>query len=212
MLKVKKFVVNPIQENTFVLYDETKECAIIDAGFYYGEEKDEVDYFIEKNRLKPARLINTHCHFDHIMGVEYIREKYSLKFEAHPDDAFWVEKAIDQGKLFNIEMNAVSPIDKFLNEGESIEFGNTLLKVIHLPGHSPGHIVFYERTCKMLFAGDVIFYGSIGRTDLPGGDYDTLINGIKSKLLTLPEDTAVYCGHGPETSIGFEKEQNPFLI
>ena len=211
MLKVEKFVVNPVQENSFVLYDETKECAIIDAGFYYGEEEDEVDYFFEKNELKPVKLINTHCHFDHMMGVEYLRNKYSLKFEAHKDDDYWVERAVNQGRMFNIKMNPVSPIDNFISENDLVQFGETTLKIIHIPGHSPGHIVFYSEKDKMLFAGDVLFYGSIGRTDLPGGDYNTLIQSIKSKLFDLPEDTVVYCGHGPETTIGFEKNNNPFL-
>lgn len=211
MLTVKKFVVNPIQENTFLLFDETKECVLIDAGFYYGEEEDEVDYFIERNNLKLLRLINTHCHFDHIMGVEFIRKKYRLDFEAHELESFLVNLAVEQASLFGFEMKPVSPIDKFLDGNEDVCFGNSKLKVIHVPGHSPGHIVFYDEPGGNLFTGDVLFYGSIGRTDLPGGDYPSLISNIKSKLFGLPDHTVVYSGHGPETSIGFERTYNPFL-
>jgi hydroxyacylglutathione hydrolase len=211
MLTIKKFVVNPIQENTYLLFDETNECVIIDAGFYFGEEEDEVDYFIERKNLKPVRLINTHCHFDHILGIEYLRKKYMLDFEAHELEAFLVDKVVEQALMFGVEMKPVSPIDKFLGGNEDVRFGNSKLQVIHIPGHSPGNIVFYEKTGGSLFAGDVLFYGSIGRTDLPGGDYQTLISSIKSKLFGLPGGTTVYCGHGPETTIGFEMAYNPFL-
>jgi hydroxyacylglutathione hydrolase len=211
MITIKKFVVNPIQENTFLLFDETNECTIIDAGFYYGEEEDEVDNFIEKHGLKPVRLLNTHCHFDHIMGVEYLRKKYNLNFEARSQEAILVSHAVEQATLFGFEMSPVSPPDKFLDGDEYLFFGNSKLKVIHVPGHSPGHVVFYDEAGGNLFAGDVLFTGSIGRTDLPGGDYQTLISGIKSKLFALPANTTVYCGHGPETTIGFEMAYNPFL-
>ncbi len=211
MLKVEKFVVNPIQENSFLVYDETNECIIIDAGFYYGEEEDEVDYFIEKNGLKLVKLINTHCHFDHILGVEYLKNKYNTPFEAHQEDEFLIERAVAQGAMFGVEMKPVSGIDNYITEDTIIKFGNTELQVIHVPGHSPGHVALYSAKHKILIAGDIIFYGSIGRTDLPGGDYNTLITGIKEKLMVLPEDTVIYCGHGPETTVGFEKMNNPFL-
>ncbi|MBN1820143.1 MAG: MBL fold metallo-hydrolase [Prolixibacteraceae bacterium] len=211
MLEIKKFIVNPIQENTYLLYDETKECIIVDAGFYYGEEEDEVDYFIEKNGLKPVRLINTHCHFDHLMGIEYLRNRYNIGFDVHREDEFLIERAVEQAARFGFEMKPVAKADNYLVENDVVRFGNTDLNVIHVPGHSPGHVVLHAQNDKMLIVGDVLFYGSIGRTDLPGGDYNTLINGIKSKLLCLPEDIVVYCGHGPETTIGFEKSYNPFL-
>ncbi len=211
MLTIKKFVVNPLQENSFVLYDETKECIIIDAGFYYDDEKTEIDTFIVENQLIVTKLVNTHCHFDHIMGIEYLRGKYKVPFFAHKEDSFWIEKAVEQGEMFNIPMNPVSPIDTYIDENNLVEFGNSSLRVIHVPGHSPGHIVFYSEENSKLIAGDVLFYGSIGRADLPGGDYNTLVSAIKSKVLVLPTDTKVYCGHGPETTIGFEKANNPFL-
>ena len=211
MIKIEKFVVNPLGENSFIISDETGECIFVDPGFFYDEEHDEVRDYIKTNNLKPVKITNTHCHFDHIMGVEFVRNEFKIPFLAHVNDAFWVEKAIDQSNMFGFEMNPVLPADALLIENDFVEFGNTKLKIIHVPGHSPGHVVFYCESDHKLIAGDVLFYGSIGRTDLPGGDYETLISNIKNKLFHLPDDTAVYCGHGPETTIGFEKRTNPFL-
>lgn len=211
MIKVEKFVVNPLGENSFLLYDETGECVFVDPGFYYDEEHQEIKDFISENNLKPVSITNTHCHFDHIMGVEFIRNEYKIPFCAHASDAFWVEKALDQGKMFGFKMKTVSPINNFITETEKLKFGNSQMEIIHLPGHSPGHVVFYAKEDKILIAGDVLFYGSIGRTDLPGGNYETLISNIKNKLFALPDDTKVFCGHGPETTLGFEKASNPFL-
>ncbi len=211
MIKVEKFVVNPLGENSYIISDDTGECIFIDPGFYYEEEYEEVKAYIIENRLIPVKITNTHCHFDHIMGVEFIRNEYNIPFCAHQADAFWVEKAIDQGKMFGFKMDAVSPIDEFLKEDDHIKCGNSKLEIIHIPGHSPGHVVFYSPDDKILIAGDVLFYGSIGRTDLPGGNHETLISGIKNKLFSLPSETKVYSGHGPETTLGFEKSTNPFL-
>ena len=211
MIQIKKFTFNQVQENTFVVYDETGECAIIDAGCYFDNERQELDAFISQKQLKPVRLINTHCHFDHIMGITHCRTKYNLEFESHPNEAVLVEQASEQGDLFGIPMEPVDPPDAFFQEGDNIKFGNSYLQVIEAPGHSPGGVVFYNSEQKILIAGDVLFYGSIGRTDLPGGSFERLVGHIKTKLLTLPEETVVYCGHGPETTIGFEKMNNPFL-
>jgi len=211
MIKVEKFVVNPLGENSFIVSDETGECIFIDPGFYYEEEFQEIADYIRYNKLKPVKITNTHCHFDHILGVEFVRKEFNIPFYAHEADEFWVERVVDQGQMFGFEINPVSPIDQFLKENEFVEFGNTKLKIIHVPGHSPGHVVFYNEPEQVLIAGDVLFYGSIGRTDLPGGNYETLISGIKNKLFPLPDNTKVYCGHGPETTLGFEKSTNPFL-
>lgn len=211
MISVKKFVVNPLGENSFIVYDETGECIFIDPGFFYEDEYQEIREFITKNKLNPVKIINTHCHFDHIMGVEFVRNEFKIPFFAHAEDNFWVEKAVQQAEMFGFEMESVMPADSFLVENEFVEFGNSRLQIIHIPGHSPGHVVFYSKNDKMLIAGDVLFYGSIGRTDLPGGNYQSLISNIKIKLFTLPDETKVYCGHGPETSLGFEKRTNPFL-
>ena len=211
MIQIKKFTFNPVQENTFVLYDETNECAIIDAGCYFDYEELQLDQFIAEKQLKPVRLINTHCHFDHIMGITYCRARYKLQLETHADEAILVEHAVDSGDRFGIPMEPVDAPDSFFKEGDRLTFGNSYLEVIESPGHSPGGVVFYNPEQKILIAGDVLFYGSIGRTDLPGGSFEQLTNNIKTKLLTLPDETIVYCGHGPETSIGFEKKNNPFL-
>lgn len=211
MISVQKFIVNPLRENSYLLYDETGECIVVDAGFFYEEEFQEVSGFIEAHNLKPVKLINTHCHFDHLMGVEYMRKKYGLPFSCHPDDAFLIERAAQQAAMFGFEMSFVGAADDSISEGDIITFGNSNLTTIRVPGHSPGHVVFYSEADKFLLAGDVLFYGSIGRTDLPGGSYEELIENITRKLLVLPSDTKVYCGHGPETTIGFEKTNNPFL-
>lgn len=211
MIKIEKFVVNPLQENTFVISDETGKCVFVDPGFYFDVERNEIKQYIEDNHLKPVMIANTHCHFDHIMGVEFLRGEYKIPFRAHPDDAFWVEKAIAQAEMFGFEMEPVREPDAFFADDEPLKFGNTELQIIHVPGHSPGHVVFYFENEKMLIAGDVLFNGSIGRTDLPGGHYQTLISGIKTKLFSLPDETTVYCGHGAETTLGFEKSSNPFL-
>ena len=211
MIHVEKFIVNPLQENSYVVSDETGECVFIDPGFFYTEEHDEVKQYITDKKLKPVKIINTHCHFDHIMGVEFIRNQFNIPFAAHPDDAFWIEKATDQGHMFGFEVKPVRPIDSFLHENEQVKFGNSVFEIIHIPGHSPGHVVFYNKESGILIAGDVLFYGSIGRTDLPRGNHESLVSNIKNKLFKLPDETKVYSGHGPETTIGFEKTTNPFL-
>ena len=212
MISIKKFTFNPVQENTFIVYDETGECTIIDAGCYFDYERQELDKFIIEKQLKPVRLINTHCHFDHIMGITHCRAKYHLPFETHPDEEVLVERAVDHGDRFGIPVEPIDAPDSYFREGDQITFGNSYLEVIEAPGHSPGGVVFYNPEQKILIAGDVLFYGSIGRTDLPGGSFEQLTGNIKTKLLILPEETVVYCGHGPETTIGFEKKNNPFLM
>ena len=210
-MQIKKFTFNPLQENTFILFDETGECAIIDAGCYFENERQELDHFIAEKKLKPVRLINTHCHFDHIMGITHCRTKYHLQFETHANEALLVEQAEEHGDLFGIPMEPIDAPDSFFQESDRITFGNSYLQVIEAAGHSPGGVVFYNPEQKILIAGDVLFYGSIGRTDLPGGSYEQLVGNIETKLLILPEETVVYSGHGPETTIGFEKRSNPFL-
>ena len=211
MLKIKKFAVNPLQENSFIVSDETGQCIFIDPGFYFEDEYVEIREYLAVNGLKPVYIANTHCHFDHLMGVESIRKEFNIPFKAHPDDAFWIANAVEQGKLFGFEMDQVTAPDSFFQENEELKFGNTSFQIIHIPGHSPGHVVFYSKEEKILIAGDVLFYGSIGRSDLPGGDYNKLVSSIKNKLFELPDETKVYCGHGPETTLGFEKQSNPFL-
>ncbi len=212
MIQIKKFTFNPVQENTFLLYDESKECIIIDAGCYFENEKKELDDFISSNELKPVKLVNTHCHFDHVLGITHCRSKYNIPFFAHEEDHFLIDRAVQSGEMFGVPVEPIDQPDGNLEEGEKVEFGNSTLEMIHVPGHAPGSIVFHSPDQKFIIAGDVLFYGSIGRTDLPKGDFDQLISNIKNKLLILPEDTTVCCGHGPETTIGFEKQNNPFLM
>jgi len=211
-MKIEVFAFNPIQENTFVVYDENSgECAIIDPGCINNKEFEILKGFISANDLKPVKLVNTHCHFDHILGVERCRAEWNLAWEAHPADAFLVSNAQAQAAMFGVNIAPIQSAETALADGSEIKVGNAVLKVIHVPGHSPGSICLYENESQFLLAGDVLFRGSIGRTDLPQGDYDTLINGIKEKLFVLPDDVKVYPGHGPSTSIGFEKANNPFL-
>jgi hydroxyacylglutathione hydrolase len=208
---IRVFVFNPVQENTYVLWDETGECAIIDAGCYNQSEFEKLDNFIKSKGLKPVKLINTHGHFDHIFGIEQCRKAYDLKWEAHSGDKKWVEDVQNRAELFGLRVQPISLPEFELNDGDEVHFGNTTLKVIHVPGHSPGSICFYDEKSKILITGDVLFNGSIGRTDLPGGDFNTLIAGIKSKLLVLPDDVDVYPGHGPATTIGDERVRNMYL-
>ena len=211
MTKIKIFVFNPFQENTFIVYDETKECVIIDAGCNEEYEFKEIDKFIEENNLNLKYIINTHCHIDHIMGNAYLVNKYNVDSIAHKEDIPLLERSNDMAMAFGFNIQEPPIPHKFVEEGESINFGNTELKVIHVPGHSPGSIVLYNEKEKYIIVGDVLFDGGIGRTDLPGGNYDNLISGIKNKLFTLDGDVVVYPGHGQSTTIWKEKESNPFF-
>jgi glyoxylase-like metal-dependent hydrolase (beta-lactamase superfamily II) len=178
----------------------------------FDEEKEILAKFLTDNNLQLKHLLNTHLHFDHVLGVPFIHEKYSQGTKAHKGDLFLLERVKEQAAMFGVPFDADEiPVDKFIDENDVIEFGNTKLKIFHVPGHSPGSLVFYSEPDKCMFAGDVLFSGSIGRTDLPGGDYRELITGIREKLLTLPEDVVVYSGHGPKTTVGKEKKSNPFL-
>jgi len=211
MLEIRKFIVNPLQENSFVVSDETGKCIFIDPGFYFPEEKNKLKKYISDNNLDPVMIANTHCHFDHIMGVEFLRNEYDIPFLAHPEDAIWVENAVEQGEMFGFRIEPVNMPDYFLSVNEPLKFGNSVLQIMHIPGHSQGHVVFYSEEDAVLISGDVLFYGSIGRSDLPGGNHLTLISNIKEKLFTLPAGVKVFCGHGPDTTLDRERSSNPFL-
>ena len=211
MITVKKFVFNPFLENTLVLYDESSECIIIDPGCESAAEREMIVSYIAENQLTPIKVVNTHCHIDHILGISFIAENYSVPVYIHRADLPLIERSMDQAEIFGLELSEAPAVTDFLEDGDPAGFGNSELRVLHVPGHSPGGIALYNGEQKFLIAGDVLFQGSIGRTDLPGGDYETLIRGIKEKLLILDEDTLVYSGHGPETTIGEEKNNNPFL-
>lgn len=211
MITVKSFTFNPFQENTYVVYDESLECIIIDPGCYDHKENSELENFIETNNLKPKALINTHCHLDHIFGNSFVANKYSLVPIMHQLDMPMLEYAPLAAEKYGVRMGQLPNKQQFIEEGDVISFGNSVFEVLFTPGHSPGHICLLNRKEKILLSADVLFYLSIGRTDLPLGDHDTLLNSIKTKLFCLENDVIVYPGHGPKTSIGFEKANNPFL-
>lgn len=209
-MKVQSFTFNPFQENTYIIYDESLEAAIIDPGCYEPVEQKELDRFIEQNNLKVKLLLNTHCHIDHVLGNAYVKEKYKLPLLIHKAEEPLLRSVRSYASNYGFQQYHEALPDAYLTEADKVKFGTTELNVIFVPGHSPGHIAFYHPDQKLLLSGDVLFEGSIGRTDLPGGDFTTLINSIHKKLFTLPDDVLVYSGHGGTTSLGEEKITNPF--
>ena len=211
MIFIRSFVFNPIKENTYILFDETKECIIIDPGCYDAAERAELSGFIKDNNLKPVKLLNTHCHLDHIFGNGYVADTYKLKLEMHQGEIPVLASYLPTAAVYNMDAEPSPEPSVFLNEGDIITFGNSKLEIVHTPGHSPGSITFYNTNQKFMIAGDVLFYGSVGRTDIPGGNHTILIESITNKLLPLGDEFIVYSGHGPITTIGAEKKHNPFL-
>jgi len=210
-MKLKKFTFNPFSENTYVLYDNTGQCVIVDPGCSYDKEENELKKFIEDNKLTPVRLLNTHCHIDHVLGNRFVSETWNLPLEAHIEEQDNIENAGPYAAMFGMPDPKTPAIAKHLAEGDTISFGDTKMEVLFTPGHSPGHVVFYDKESENVIGGDVLFRESIGRTDLAGGDFETLIRSIRNKLFVLAETVTVYPGHGPETTIGHEKQRNPFL-
>ena len=209
MIQVHKFTFNPFQENTYILSDETNECIIIDPGCYSKEEQERFANYIENKGLVPVKLINTHCHIDHVLGNYFVSKKYDLELGIHKLDIPTLQFVPQSCHLYGFESYELSPEPSyFIEEGEKITFGNSHLDVLFGPGHAPGHIAFYSSDDKFIVNGDILFKGSYGRYDLPGGDFDVLKRTIFDKMFLLPDDTTVYCGHGPETSIGDEKKHN----
>lgn len=211
MLTVHSFIFNPFQENTYILYDESKECIIIDPGCYTPEEQDALTDYIRSHELKPVRLILTHCHIDHILGNNFVYKTYGLLPEYHAAEQFIMDAMDSISKMYEIKLDPSPTPVRYIEEGEIIKFGHTQLLSMFTPGHSPASLSFYSKNDGICIAGDVLFYGSIGRTDLPGGNYDTLISSIETQLMALPDETIVYSGHGEPTTIGFERKTNPFL-
>lgn len=210
MLQVQSFVFNPFQENTYVLFDETKACAIVDAGCYDEEEQRDLADFIEHHGLSVKLMINTHSHVDHILGNFFVKKQYGVPLLIHALDEPTRKAVSVYAPAYGFHRYQEAIPDGFFEEGKSVEFGDQSFEVLFVPGHSPGHVAFYDKKSQTLIGGDVLFYNSIGRTDLPGGNYDTLMESIQHKLFTLPDEVKVYPGHGPETTIGFEKRTNPF--
>ncbi|HEY5590378.1 MAG TPA: MBL fold metallo-hydrolase [Paludibacter sp.] len=211
-MTIKTFIFNPFQENTYLVYDETNEAVIIDAGCLQNAEKQSIKKFLDDNKLILKRVINTHLHLDHQFGNKFIYNSYGIKPEASIEDEFLLDNVIAQARSFGLPIEEdAQDLGGYITENQGIKFGNSTLVSIHVPGHSPGSMAFYSEKDGVIFSGDVLFQGSIGRTDLPQGDYATLILSITKKLLPLPDSTIVYCGHGPSTTIGFEKKNNPYL-
>lgn len=212
-MKVKSFTFNPFQENTYIIYDKTKECLIVDPGCYTEKEQETLKQFIINKNLKPVKLINTHCHIDHILGNKFTNDYWGIELQIHKLDLPLLKNSNNISKMYGFENYQKSPYpSQFLNEGEKIYFGENSFEILFTPGHSPGHICLYNKKNNILIAGDLIFQNSIGRTDLPGGDYNTLMKSITNKIFPLVSDTQIFCGHGPCTNLGVEKKNNPFFV
>ena len=211
MLTVKQFTFSPIQENTYVIYNEQGWCAIVDPGCYFANERNDLRSFVEEQALTPKFLLNTHCHLDHVFGNKFIHESYGLNLHIHPMEKAVLDFAPVSGQMWGLPFDNYKGTLVYLNEGDTIQLGEDLLEVIQTPGHSPGSVCYYCRAQQFIISGDVLFRNSIGRTDLPGGNFESLINSIRKKLFNLPDEVMVYSGHGPETTIGYEKKNNPFL-
>ena len=211
MFYIKSFTFSPIRENTYVLYNDDKNCIIIDPGCYFDVEKNELSQFINTQKLVPKMLLNTHCHLDHVFGNKFVSEKYQLIPAIHELEKEMLEYAPVSGLMYEMPFENYEGELNFLKEGDSINIGDDELKVLFTPGHSKGSVSFYCAKQDFLISGDVLFFRSIGRTDLPGGNHETLIKSIREQLFILPDNTVVYSGHGQQTNIGEEKKSNPFL-
>lgn len=212
-MNIAKFVFNPIQENTYILWDESLECVIVDAGNCSAGEDSRLADFIAQNGLKPVMAVNTHGHFDHLMGVNFIKQSYGAQFALSSKDEYLRKSAQQSCAMFGIAAVVDVPqIDIDLDAVESISFGNTVLKVIKTPGHTPGGVVLLHEPSKQLFTGDTLFRESIGRTDLPGGEYGTIIRSILGNIIPLGDEVTIYPGHGEKSTIGHESLYNPFVV
>ena len=212
-MQIVKFVFNPIQENTYIVWDESKECIIIDAGNMSAREDCVLADFIEEQGLKPVLAVNTHCHFDHILGVEFLKMTYGVPFAASSADLDLLKNGRASGAMFGMDLGALpESIDIDLATTEEVKFGNTTLRVIATPGHSKGCVSLLHEESKSLFTGDTLFRESIGRTDLPGGDYPTIMRSILKQILPLGDEVVVYPGHGDKSNIGHESMYNPFVV
>jgi len=213
MTQVVMLTYNPFSENTYLIYDETGECVIIDPGCYTTMEERHLAQMIREKNLKPVKLLNTHGHLDHVFGNRFVLDTWGLEAAIHPGEHPVLEAVERIAQMYGVPMRSgVPPPGPALADDEQIHFGNTTLRCILAPGHSPAHLCFYCEKEGFLIGGDVLFEGSIGRTDLPGGDYDTLINSIRTRIYTLPDETVVWSGHGENTTVGHEARTNPFVL
>ncbi|HEU4607639.1 MAG TPA: MBL fold metallo-hydrolase [Chitinophagaceae bacterium] len=211
MLSIKSFTFNPLRENTYVIYNEQGWCAIIDPGAYFNFEQNDLKSFIEREQLQPKYLLNTHCHLDHVFGNRFVADTWQLPLYIHPLEKELLQLAPAMAVQWGMPFEGYEGPLHFLQPGNQLKLGNDLLDILFTPGHSPGSVCFYCAAQRFVISGDVLFYESIGRTDLPGGDHATLLQSIRSELWPLPDDLTIYPGHGPSTTLAHEKEHNPFL-
>ncbi len=211
MIHIQKFTFNPFQENTFVLFDDTKEAVVIDPGCNSTAENKVLTDFIEEKDLKVVKLLNTHCHIDHVFGNQFIKDKYQVQLYMHELDVPTLKAAKLAADMYQIKPFTESEPDIFISEKDTIEFGESSLEILFVPGHAPGHVAFLHRAQKFMISGDVLFNGSIGRYDFPGCSKEDLIASLQNVLYKLDDAVTVYPGHGPETTIGHEKTHNPLV-
>ena len=209
-INLKVLTFNPFSENMYILWDQTKEAIIIDPGCYQKHEEQELVSFIEKNELKVVGLYNTHCHIDHVLGNQFVKETYQVKLAIHKIEQEYLAVVPTYAPQYGFTEYRYSEADFFIDEGDKIKFGETELENLFVPGHSAGHLAFYHLGDGFCINGDVLFRESIGRTDLPGGNHQVLLDSIRQKMFALPNDTIIHCGHGPTTTVAHEKEYNPF--
>ncbi len=210
-MEISKLVFCPIEVNTYILSDMEGKCAIIDCGCYDEGEFEDLDYLIRRKKLEPVLLLNTHCHPDHIFGNKILLEKYNLKASCHPDEEINRKNAQQYAMFFGLSMEKPPEAAGNITDKQLVSFGSETLLALHVPGHAPGSLAFYSEKNKVVFTGDALFAGSVGRSDIPGGDHNTLIDSIKRELFTLPPETVVYPGHGETTTIEFEMKYNPYF-
>jgi len=210
MVHIQQFVFNPFMENTYIVYDDTLQAVIVDPGCYERHEQNELIEFIKQKKLNVIQLINTHCHIDHVLGNHFVLENFKVPFLMHELDLPVLQAVPNYAAGYGFANYLPASPTGYLKEGDVVKVGNIHFDVLHLPGHAPGHIGLMNEKERVFIGGDVLFDGSIGRTDLPGGDFDTLIDSIKAKLFNYHDEVKVYSGHGPETTLGKEKNTNPF--
>ena len=211
MIQVQTFTFNPFSENTYILYDESKEAVIIDPGNNTTQENQAITDFISENDLKLVSLLNTHAHIDHVFGNQFIKDTYDVKLKLHEKDIPTLKANVQVAQMYGIQPFVESEPDEFMEEGDKINFGNSELDILFVPGHAPGHVAFVSQEQKFIIGGDVLFLQSIGRTDFPGCNHQDLLDSIRHKFFPLGDDFVVHSGHGPTTTIGHEKQYNPFL-
>ena len=211
MIKIKTFTFNPFQENTYLVYNQQGACLLIDPGCYFQQEQQQLTHYISHHHLKPQFIVQSHGHVDHAMGVNFVKQHYQIQALMHADDLPILRQSKEFGKTLGLDIEQPSDPEKMLSESQPLELGQEHFTLLHVPGHSPGSIALYHAPGGILVSGDVLFHLGIGRTDLPGGDAHRLFQSIREKLFTLPDETRVYPGHGPPTTIGKEKGQNPLF-